>query len=58
VGKYIVKEISEIPVSYIHESKRRHEPTVLIIWPGQFLEGVKIELSKKFGFVANKKRDA
>jgi hypothetical protein len=57
VGKFIVKEISEIPVSYIHESKRRHEPTVLIIGPGQFLEGVKIELSKKFGYVADKKRD-
>ena len=57
IGKFIAKEISEIPASYIRESKRRHEPTVLIIGPGQFLEGVKIELNKKFGFVSDKKRD-
>ena len=56
-GKFIAKETSEIPVSYIRESKILHEPTVLVIGPRQFLEGVKIELNKKFGFVSDKKRD-
>jgi hypothetical protein len=48
IGKYIGKEISDIPTSYIQESKKLGEPTVLIIGPKQFLNGVKIEVSKNF----------
>jgi superfamily I DNA/RNA helicase len=48
IGKYIAKEISGIPTPYIQESKQLGEPTVLIIGPKQFLNGVKIELSKNF----------
>ncbi len=57
IGKFIVKEISEIPASYIRESKRLKEPTALIIGPGQFLEGVRKELNEKFDYVAEKKRE-
>jgi superfamily I DNA/RNA helicase len=56
IGKFIAKEISEIPLSYIRDSSRRHEPTALIIGPGQFLDGVRIELKRKFGYVADKKQ--
>jgi superfamily I DNA/RNA helicase len=55
MGKYIVEEISTIPKSYIQESKKRREPTVLIIGPGQFLRGIKKELKDKFGYEEEEK---
>lgn len=55
MGKFIAKEISEIPKSYIRESKKRREPTVLIIGPGQFLRGIEKELKEKLGYYQERK---
>lgn len=56
MGKYIATEISKIPLFYVRESKRRHEPTALIIGPRQFLDGVKVELKRTFGYMADEKQ--
>lgn len=50
MGKFIAKEISQIPKSYIIKSKQRREPTVLIIGPKQFLRGIKKELREKLEY--------
>lgn len=57
IGKYIAKEISDIPTSCIQESTKLREPTVLVIGPKQFLDGVKHELSKKFDFDLEEKQE-
>ena len=55
MGKFIVKEISEIPKSYIWESKKLREPTVLIIGPGQFLRGIEKELKENLVYFQERK---
>jgi len=57
IGKFIGKEIERIPLSYIRESADLKEPTVLVIGPKQFLEGVKQEMLLKFGRVPEKARE-
>lgn len=53
IGKYITSEISRIPLSYIRDSKRKHEPAALIIGPKHFLDGVRVELKKRFSYFAD-----
>jgi len=55
MGKFIAKEISHIPKSYIKESKRLREPTVLVIGPGQFLGGIKKELKERLEYFKEEK---
>jgi superfamily I DNA/RNA helicase len=50
IGKFIGNEIKKIPSAYIRESIRLEEPTVLVIGPRQFLDGVKEELAPEFKF--------
>jgi len=50
MGKFITNEILSMPESYIRESYRLREPTVLIIGPGQFLRGIKKELKENLDY--------
>ena len=55
MGRFIAREISLMPRSYLLESKRLREPAALIIGPRQFLDGVRKELSKKFDHFEDKR---
>ena len=57
IGKYIAKEISNIPILCIQDSEKHPEPTVLVIGPKQFLNGVKNEISKKFNVDLEEKQE-
>lgn len=55
MGRFIANEISQIPKVYIRESKKRREPTVLIIGPGQFLRGIRKELKNRLEYFSEEK---
>lgn len=57
IGKYITKEISNIPTSCIQDPEKHHEPTVLVIGPKEFLNGIKNEISKKFNVDLDEKQE-